>query len=62
MSTLAAVADWFAHLAVSVLPWLVLGLVRAAVIRVLMPTGVARVFADRHGLGAALLTGALVPT
>lgn len=62
MSTLGQLADRFGHLAVSVLPWLMLGLVAAATVRVLMPAGLTRVFAGRHGLGAALLTGALMPT
>jgi uncharacterized protein len=54
MSTLVQVADRFAQLTVSVLA--------AAAIRVLVPPHlVGRVFAGRHGLGAALVTGALVP-
>jgi uncharacterized protein len=62
MSTLVQLADRFAQLTVSVLPWLAVGVLAAAAIRVLMPADlVGRVFAGRHGLGAALVTGALVP-
>ncbi len=62
MSALVEVADRFAHLTASVLPWLAIGLLAAAAIRAFVPAELAgRLLGGRAGLPVAIAAGALLP-
>jgi uncharacterized protein len=62
MDALAAVAEAFAELMVTVLPWFAAGTLTAAVVETFVPTGWAqRVLSGRSGLPAAVTAGAVLP-